>query len=253
MVSSKSIEKNDEICDDIIQTSTRMDPSAKLFSSSQSKSNRISLQLQAMSTLRKQFIFQCYGTDGCVREYVFHFDDEGIMIADFNASIAPPVVVPIADDQDDDDSIIIPALQDPSVKSSDSSVIVTCAEHRHQTSMKKLRNLHNMNDESRENLRLDMFRRMKFLAEMHVNRLLSLDFVVRVLQDFHGLNCDFTIELICKLLRFANLEASADERIMSILDNLAAAESNLLSGRTRSMIRNSLAKRRRDKIAKNLL
>lgn len=231
---------------EIIQTIAKSSPSSSESISSleypKVKTTDISLQLQAMSKRRKRVVFPCYGSDGLVHDYIFHFDDDGLMVADFNATIAPPVVVPIVNQADD----IIPAQHQSSesLKSPcDSSVIAACAEHRHKTSMIQLRQLNKMTNESREELRVDMIRRMKFLAEMHRNRHLSFEFIVKILQDFHKLNYDVSIELICILLQFARLESSTDERIVSIVDDLAAVAHSTVPRRVHSKICRLLATR----------
>lgn len=236
------VQKNHEFIQTIAESSPSSTKSISSLKSPKAKTTDISLQLQAMSKLHKRIVFPCYGSDGLVYRYIFHFDDDGLMVADFNATIPPPVVVPMVDQAED----IIPAQhQSPELLKSpcDSSVIAVCAEHRHETSMLKLRQLDSMTDESREELRHDMFRRMQFLAEMYANRQLSFEFIVKVLQDFHELDCVISIELICKLLQFAHLECSTDERIVSIVDDLAAMVQLKLPRRVHSKIGKLLEKR----------
>lgn len=120
-------------------------------------------------------------------------------------------------------------------------VVATCEKH-HEDAKRKLDEIIDASCQtSRDLLRHQLLGSMRFIAEMYKQRLLSLDFVMMILQDFISVSNVESIEPLCKLLEYLYDVLPSDEHIKSIFSDLVAIQNNFPT-RTRFAIENLLLK-----------
>lgn len=120
---------------------------------------------------------------------------------------------------------------------------ITACEKTHEDAKLKLCKVSQLSQDCCDKLRHDLVGGMKFLAEMFENQILSLDFIIKILQDLLDLKCVESIEPLCKLLEFLTEKNISDKRMVGVFNSLDQIQNNFTT-RIRFMIQNVLEKYR---------
>lgn len=127
-------------------------------------------------------------------------------------------------------------------KSFEDLAIAAC-EKNHADAKVKLCKVSHLSENCRDILRHELVGSMKFLAEMLENHILSLEFIVKIVQDLLDLNCVESIDPLCKLLELLREKNIFDDRIVAVLVRLNEIQKNFPT-RLRFMIQSVLEKYR---------
>lgn len=118
---------------------------------------------------------------------------------------------------------------------------ITKCEKKHEDAKSKLRKLSQMDQNLRDKLRHELMGSTKFLVELFYSQILSIDFIIEIIQDLLLLECVESIEPMCKLLELLCEGDISIEIFRQFFDHLSNIQ-NKFTTRIRFMIQNLVEK-----------